>query len=613
MRYRNIAIVIFSIMLMVVAFYCFWVDTENSDMPLTAVVISDDHAEEIKCWKDSWGDFCFFLPGYADPSQVQIRSHTKDEIWLGDHMLMGDSLWCDQFRFNETYGMARFGSRNSYDGVLHFVQSGNVPTLFVDVASGNMEYIHQKKGNAETGNMRLYTADGELAVNGRLESIKGRGNATWEWAKKSYSLTFPEETDLLEMGQAQRWILLSNGYDFSSLKNKVSYDLARSAGMAYSPDSQWVDLYLNGEYAGLYLLCERIEVHPSRVDITADDSFLVSREVAARLIAQSYPYVYMNHDKAYRIHHSSYPLEQVEEMWRSVEGALLSADGVDPQTGKHWSELIDLDSWVEKYLIDEIAANHDGGAISQYFYYDGANSHGKIFAGPVWDMDITYGADFWYISSPNCFSARKPCCLDETDNSPFYRLYQQEEFYHRMVEMYEKNFRPLLIELIDSGLDRYAQEISQAAYANQTRWLTDSSEKGKEIIKTFLSQRVAFLDSIWIREEEYCDVVMLGYDETTESYYIIAWFAVRPGEVLPDVPTENGDWYVCDTHEPFDVTQPIYENVNIYLKQDPVPQNAVVLKEELAVVVVLVTILGVVVVIDKMRGQKYGTDRKRQP
>lgn len=602
MRYRKFAVLVFSVLLTAVVFYHYCANEWNAQMPLRAVVVSGEHREELACWKDQWNDYCFFLPSYADPAQVMIYSNTGDEIWIDEWMMTGEGLSCDRFQMNEVYGMARIGLANHYDGVLRIMHSGNVPTLYIDVPSGNMEYIHKKKGNEETGSMRLYTVDGELAVHGDLESIKGRGNATWGWWKKSYSLTLSQETDLLDMGQAQRWILLANGYDASNLKNKVSYDLAKAAGMAYSPDSRWVDLYLNGEYAGVYLLCERNEVHPERVDIPSENGFLVSREGKGRLVRQNYPFIDLRLG-AFRIHHSSMDQDQMKAMWQSVENAIVAEDGIDPQTGKHWTELIDLDSWAEKYLIDEIAANHDGGCISQYFYYDGEDPSGKIYAGPVWDMDITFGADFWQIAPPNNFVARRPGDLDHTEYFPFYFLYQKDEFYQRVVEIYRDRFRPLLVELVESGLDDYNRQISPALAANEIRWLTAGAADGKDKIKAFLAERIAFLDSLWIYEEERCDVLLLK-DNGVFANHVSAWFSLRPGDCLPEIPVDLGDWYVFGSDEPFDVTQPIYESVNLYLKEKPAPQVPVDLTAETITLTVLLTVLIGMVVIDQIKTAK---------
>lgn len=254
-------------------------------------------------------------------------------------------------------------------------------------------------------------------------------------------------------------------------------------------------------------------------------------------------------------------LAELDQKWQSAENAIFAEDGIDPITGKSWLELIDLDSWVMKYLIDEVFANYDGGGISQFFYFDGNDASGKIYAGPVWDMDITLAPGQWEVSPPNCFTARRPATLYGPDNAPFNKLYQKNAFYERMVEMYQTVFRPLLVDLLDTGLDRYVAQISQAAAVNQLRWNIKNAAEEAEIIQVFLENRLAFLDDIWIKEEEYCDVLIVI------DYEVWAWFAVRPGDCLPYIPEfENSEWCVIDSDEPFDIMQPVYESVNIYLK-----------------------------------------------
>lgn len=211
MRYRKALILFFSIGLVALIYRVYKLNDPVTDMPLTAAIVSGEYTEEIPCWKDQWNNYYFFLPGYADLSAVRIRSHTKDEIWIGDHMITSKGVSCDKFRLNETYGLARIGKKVQYDGVVWFVQSGNVPTLYIDSASGSMEYIHAEKGNEESAQLRLYSEDGQLENAVAVEALQGRGNATWDLEKKAYSLRLTEEADLLGMGNARRWILLANG------------------------------------------------------------------------------------------------------------------------------------------------------------------------------------------------------------------------------------------------------------------------------------------------------------------------------------------------------------------------------------------------------------------
>ena len=101
-----------------------------------------------------------------------------------------------------------------------------------------------------------------------------------------------------------------------------------------------MDLYLNGNYAGLYLLSERNEVESQRVDIGETDSFLLSMEFEDRWNGTNYPAFLSMHGNLLRIHHAGMPADWAREVWQSAEDAIFSEDGVDPRTGKGWEDLI---------------------------------------------------------------------------------------------------------------------------------------------------------------------------------------------------------------------------------------------------------------------------------
>lgn len=566
MGYGKRTVYLFTAVLLAAA--VFWGVKESQwdgTVSLSVVIASGEGTEETGCWESEAGEYYLFLPSYAELSQVRIRTNTSNDVCL-DGQLLTDGMSCESVRLNEPYDLTYMAGGRAYHFPLVFIQSTNVSTLYIDVPSGSMDYIHEEKGNEEPGTMRLYTAEGILDYRGNLESINGRGNATWDTAKKPYSLKLSREADLLGMGQAQKWILLANAYDRSHMRNKMVFDYADAVGLAYSPDSAWVDLYLNGEYAGLYLLCERNEVHPQRIPLTEDGSFLVSMDVAFRLAGQSLPFISTAAGVDLRIQYSSISADELKETWQSAENAILREDGIDPDTGKSWQELIDLDSWAKKYLIEEIFGNTDAGCGSQFFYRDGT---GKIYAGPVWDYDMAMGKESeWQIKAPNTILAGRPHLWREDDTPWFYALLQKDVFRERVTELYQTLFQPLLAELLDAGMDRYAAQISQAAAANQLRWSDEDMNTHVEKIRTYMTARMDFLNSLWIEQERYCFVQV--NNRMGDSF---GCFAVRPGELLPEVPEYKSNeqivfygWYVFDTDEPFDVTQPVYEDEMIYLK-----------------------------------------------
>lgn len=570
MRKGKIFTYLLTVVFLAAAVFIGIIDLEWEPFPFSVIVSSDGETEEIDCWKNTKGEFFVFLPSYAELSQVQIVANQFHTVSL-DGQPLSNGMSCENFRLNVPLELSYTDNHTTYQYVLQFVQSANVETVYIDVPSGNMDYIHEEKGNEEPGTIRIYSAEGVQTHLGDLESIKGRGNATWLDEKKAYSLKLSEEADLLGSGQAQNWILLANAYDGSHMKNKITYDLADAMGLAYSPDCQWVDLYLNGEYAGLYLLTERNEVHSQRVAIGEDRGFLVAMEPQYRLEEQGYPFVTTQSGVALRIHHALMPTEDVAQIWQSAENAILAEDGIDPDTGKHWQDLIDVDSWAQKYLMEEVLGNFDAAFASQFFYYDGSDPSAKIFAGPTWDMDDSMGSNFWISSDSQAFLVFKPHLTSSSDTPWFYALYEKDVFRERMVETYRMKFRPLLQELLDSGLDQHYAQIAQASAANAMRWTVPDTAESIEKICSYLQQRIDFFDDLWLEGTPYCMVQIKAGDAPW------AYFAVRQGEYLPALPEfENTEttvyhgWYTMDTDKPFDITQPIFEDAAIYMKQEAI-------------------------------------------
>ena len=526
--------------------------------PFSVVVTSDNAQEIIRCTKMD-EEYFVFLPGYVPREEMELRTNLLYDVFI-DGQQVTEKTTCADFPMNTKMELYFRALDHEDHETVTFVQSENVAAMYVDVYSGNMEFIHDKKGNKETADLRLYAADGRLDFAGSAESVKSRGNASWwETDKKSYSVNLFEPADLLGMGTAHRWILLANACDLSHIRNKVAFDVAKTAGLSFSPTANWVDLYLNGEYAGLYLLSERNEIHPERVNVPVENGFLVSMEIPERLEIQNYPYVSTQKGLALRIHHSSVTEETLEKLWQSVENAIVAEDGMDPVSGKRWDQLIDLDSWAHKYLQEELFGNYDAGSISQFFYCDLSDPQGKIYAGPIWDFDNSMGTDEWISSNPRSFLANRPHFYSTEDAPLFHGLYQKEVFLDRVVELFTTVYEPIITELVDGKLWDYADQVAQACYVNQLRWDTGDASGETERIEQFLRERLECYHDLWINQTEYC-TVELTFDYSTWSCWL-----VKRGERLPQLPWEEKyQWYHDDTGLPVDSTQPVLENIRLH-------------------------------------------------
>ncbi len=580
------------------------------NMPLSVTVLLGDRQEKLDCWMDEDGDYTVFLPSGADLADT-VLVPGKDIRVVLDGTPLEEAANCSGLQPETPYTLSCTAEGITTEHRLVFLQSAGVPSLHLDVQSGNMDIIHETKGNRESGTARLYTQAGEVNWSGMVEGLKGRGNSSWFKEKKPYSMTLAAEADLLGMGQAREWILLANAMDPSHLRNKVVYDLAAKAGMAYAPECQWVDLYLNGNYAGLYLLSERNEIHPQRLDLPETGSFLVSRESSWRLISQSYPRVLLDSGAALRVHNSGLTEEDLYRIWQPAENAILAENGIDPTTGKSWQELIDLDSWVMDYLTGEIFGNVDAGTISTYFYRDGEDPSGRIFAGPVWDYDLSIGSNgTWQTQTVQAFFADKAHIWSLEDSTWYYSLNRKPEFSARVRELYQQVYRPLVQQLLDSGLERYAGQILQSADLDRHRWETENIRQEVETIRIYLEERLAFLDSLWLDNTEYCKVLVL-LDENSSSIC----HAVLPGETIPSLPyyEETWDvlgWYDAATEAPFDPSQPIYEDTIVYLKKLPGEEDRISPLQAAPIAAVL-GILAVAALVDgKRRRSRKGKTEK---
>lgn len=568
MGYRKLTVYLFTLLFAVLAVVLWRMEPQVETVPVDVIITAAGEERTVTGWKNDDGEYYLFLPGYADPAALRLRLHA-DDVRI-DGKPAEDGMTCERFSLEEPYSFSFDSPEGTVDTVLTFVRSENLPAVYVDTGSGTMEYIHGKKGNQEAGRISLYLPDGTLAYIGDLDAVNGRGN-TWIIPKKSYSLQLSSGADLLGMGQAEKWILVSNAFDASHLRNKLVYDFADALGLPFSPESQWVDLYLNGEYAGLYLLCERNEFHEQRISLTGEGRYLVSMDNQWRLEENARPFVTTQSGYAFRIHSSQVGDGVLQQLLQSVENAVSAKDGRDPLTGKHWSELIDEDSWARKYVVEELFGNSDASAISQYFY--AGSPQERMYAGPVWDYDISMGnAQGLRGGNPQSLFAGRARVRSTVSLSWYYELYQKEAFRQRVTELYRDECLPLLEIFLNERLEEYIAQMEQAAALNQIRWenlaayQTPAPEEAAAI-RDFMEARIAFLNELWLEQKPFYWVLL----DTDDGHGTLC-FAVRPGEKVPYLPEyeptpEILGWYAAGAEEPFDPEQPILENMHIILER----------------------------------------------
>lgn len=382
-------------------------------------------------WEKSEADgrYYFYLPAGCDLSSVETRFVSTNAVYVGGEKL-GYEKKTAAFAGGGEFTLTSGGKE--YRVV--FLQSENIPAMFIETESGSLDAIHADKSHKEKGTISV-VENGEVTVDTTLSSIKGRGNSTWNLDKKPYNIKFDKKIDLFGMGKAKKWSLLASYYDLSLLRNTFAFDFSEDIGLLYSSKSKHVDLYINGEYKGNYLVCESVEVGSTRVDITdleelneeanADidiesvslggdrdgekagsikyaeipnnpeditGGYLLEFELMNRYSPEVSGFV-TNHGQPVVLKSPEYAskaqVEYISSLWQELEDAIYSEDGTN-SLGKHYTDYIDLESFAKMFVIEEFTMDIDAGLASCYFIKDAKSD--KIIASPVWDFDLALGA-----------------------------------------------------------------------------------------------------------------------------------------------------------------------------------------------------------------------------
>lgn len=583
---------------------------------LCFLVENAEPGQKICCFLDEASQTGYlFLPSYANAGDVRISfvGAVRAVFVRGEEKI---SLKSGQdigaLTYNEPYDMAFYdGQGNRIAGrTMVVMHSANLPAVFLETDSGSMERLDADKEYEEAGKIIFFDAAGKMVCADELDHISGRGNSTWAYPKKSYGIKLKNKADLFGMGSARKWILLSNVEDRSYLRNKITYDMAIAAGMEGSPESQFVDLYINNQYHGMYQLCEKIEVDPERVpiadlgdqnkrlnkglegyqrfdsgnrkgvELTAEPrqlsgGYLLERDVVDKYVNEISGFETALLGDRYTVKDPKYAsraeVDYISRLTNEAEKAILAEDGMNSDTGKSYLDYIDLESYAKKYIVEELAKNNGGGATSSFFYKPEDEISTKLFAGPVWDYDKAYGR-LQGIDG----TTRDLCHLTQRGESTplFWYLYTHPEFRDAVSECYQAFFTGYFQTIQEQKIEEYVSEIYVAADMDRVRWREIYGEVNYTgeiwIIRDFLSGRKAFLDEVWIERKDLCTVHFLAEEYGQELYV-----SVIRGENFERLPVgEPGDrdgdrvfdgWYTADGRL-YDGTEPVLKDITVYGK-----------------------------------------------
>jgi hypothetical protein len=237
-----------------------------------------------------------------------------------------------------------------------------------------------------------------------VTEIRGRGNGSgWGYEQKSYRLKFDKKQGLFGLNPSRHWLLVPGGHDFSLLRAHAAFTLASIAldYLDFVTSSHYVEVYFNQQYHGVYNLFEHTRVEAGRIDITSDydlldtgylieyDSYATGIEGIDYFWVQGLRYPFSvkspEPDEYDRVITEARYREQVsfiQSYVQDVVDAIYQGDQVEI------TNLIDIPSWIDMYLIHELFKNTDTGWSSFFLY---KKPGGKLYVSSPWDFDFSSG------------------------------------------------------------------------------------------------------------------------------------------------------------------------------------------------------------------------------
>jgi hypothetical protein len=253
--------------------------------------------------------------------------------------------------------------------------------------------------------------DTTFEYNGYI-GIEIRGSSSQMFEKKSYGVETRTDlgtnlnVPLLGLPNENDWILYAPYTDKSLMRDVLAYHLGNLTGR-WSPRTRFCEVFVNGEYRGVYVLIEKIKIDKNRVniaklnpiDISGDqvtggyilkidrpDSGYWTSPYKARNDMQNVPISYVDPACAdLAVEQKNY----IRDYVTSFETALRGTNYKDPITG--YRPYINFTSFIDYYIINELSRNLDAYRVSTYFYKDKDSKSGKLTMGPFWDYNLTFG------------------------------------------------------------------------------------------------------------------------------------------------------------------------------------------------------------------------------
>lgn len=394
---------------------------------------------------------------------------------------------------------------------------------------------------------RNYMTDAFNHYNGRI-GIETRGASSSNFAKKSYRIELWDQNNqdidsaLCGFAPENDWILSGQYTDKTLMRGMLTFDIIRRMGW-WAPHVKPVELILNGEYKGVYLLMEKVKRDNNRIDIAKLDSidisgddltggYIIKLDKNSGQSSPGWTSPYAPWPSGSSIEFSyEYPdateimpqqIDYIQAYVDSFEDALAGPNFADPLVG--YRNYVDINSCVDAFIISEFSKNIDAYRKSFFMYKDKNSNGGKLVMAPIWDYDLTYGnVDFCngQFYSGWQYNFNYVCGGDFWLNPFWFERMTQDPSFNDLVKCRWNELRLNVLnkQRIDNWIDSTAQVLNESQAWNFTVWpilgnyvwpnyyIGQSYQEEVDTLKWWIGKRGDFLQNSLPGNASSCNLV----------------------------------------------------------------------------------------------------------
>lgn len=414
---------------------------------------------------------------------------------------------------------------SDFVGVGIYAVAANLPKLEINV-NQPIDTIGKEEWVVASFNLTLGTKQFDSGNYSGIGSIKGRGNTSWGQPKKPYSIKLESKASLLDIPRTKKYAIVPSYSDQSMMRNFITYKAGLMLdGIEYTPKCEFVEVYLNGSYNGIYILVERVDIESTKVDIqeaTAEDltgGYLIEKDVANKIDFGSdlwfdCPY-WANQDQDYFVLKT--PESDDPTLAQQMRNYLANHmqqlhNSIMNLSGDSYMRYVDVDSWIDFIIMQEITKNIDGNLkTSCYMYKQSGDDH--IYMTALWDFDLAYGNANWDNASwehndyNDCPAGTGTGGFMAINSScPWFDTLYDEypEFRNALISKYNE-YRNTIIPAMFAMMNEQGAYLSANTDRNDNMWGTNFSY-GVSSLRNWLNGRIAWLDSQWSDDYEEVDL-----------------------------------------------------------------------------------------------------------